>query len=86
MGGFGSAQGMITSLKNNSRKAKREAFSHLSGKSDQESQGIESVPVSDEALEAIRTKLKKQRKNLFIKRVVGFILFTALAILLLIIL
>ena len=69
MGGFGSAQGMITSLKNNSRRTKREAFDGWTS-SDKESKGIKSEPVSEEVLKEIRSKMKRQktqeRKKFFV--------------------
>ncbi|WP_025741066.1 hypothetical protein [Aquimarina pacifica] len=63
MGGEGAMMQAIHSLRNNSRRNKREAFSHLSGESDSESQGIKVEPVSEEVLKEIRNKLKKQRKT-----------------------
>ncbi|WP_271782799.1 hypothetical protein [Aquimarina algiphila] len=46
MGGFGSAQGMITAIKNNNRRKKREAYDGWT-ESDKESQGIKVEPVSE---------------------------------------
>ncbi|SEL21798.1 hypothetical protein SAMN04487910_2051 [Aquimarina amphilecti] len=66
MGGFGSAQGMITSLKNNSRRNKREAFDRWTS-SDKESNGIEVEPVSEEVLIEIRNKIQKQNRITTIK-------------------
>ncbi len=66
MGGFGSAQGMITSLKNNSRRNKREAYDGWTT-SDKESQGVKVVPVSEKALEEIRNKIQRQNQKTTIK-------------------
>ncbi|MDH7445431.1 hypothetical protein [Aquimarina sp. 2201CG14-23] len=67
--GFGGAQGMITSLKNNSRRNKRDAYDSWTS-SDKESQGIKTEPVSEEILEEIRTKIKKQNRMSTIKGLV----------------
>lgn len=72
---------MIASIKFNDRRNKREAFSHLSGKTDYGSQGVKVVPVSEEVLEEIRIKMKKQkareRKQFFVFLLIGsaFVLF-----------
>ena len=60
--GFGGAQGMITSLKNNSRRNKREIFDGWT-RSDKESQGIKVEPVSEEVLDHIRNKIQLQQKK-----------------------
>ncbi len=59
--GFGGAQGMITSLKNNNRRNKREAFDGWTS-SDKESNGIKIEPVSEEILIEIRNKIQKQNR------------------------
>lgn len=71
--GFGGAQGMITSLKNNSRRNKREAFDGWTG-SDEESQGIKVEAVSEEVLEAIRTKIQKQNQITTIRIIVVIVI------------
>lgn len=71
MGFGGSTAAMITSLKNNSRRNKREAYDGWTA-SDSDSQGIKIEPVSEEVLQEIRDKLKRQRKDLFIRRLIGF--------------
>ncbi|MDY8136767.1 hypothetical protein [Aquimarina sp. 2201CG5-10] len=69
MGGFGSALGMITALKNNSRRKKREAYDGWT-QNDKESQGIKIEPISEEALARIRKKMKKQNRTNAIKSIV----------------
>ena len=54
--------GMNTSIKNNNRRTQREAFSGISGTSDNESQGIKIEAVSEEVLVEIRQKIDKQKK------------------------
>ena len=66
--GFGGAQGMITSLKNNSRRNKRDAFDRWTS-SDQESQGIKVEAVSEENLEKIRKKIQRQHRMITIKTI-----------------
>ena len=66
--GFGGAQGMITSLKNNSRRNKRDAFDGWTS-SDQESQGIKVEAVSEENLEKIRKKIQRQHRMITIKTI-----------------
>ncbi|WP_299432562.1 hypothetical protein [uncultured Aquimarina sp.] len=66
--GFGGAQGMITSLKNNSRRNKREAFDGWTS-SDKESNGIKTEPVSEEILIEIRKKIQKQNRITTIKTI-----------------
>ncbi|MDH7445432.1 hypothetical protein [Aquimarina sp. 2201CG14-23] len=55
--------GMNISMKNNNRRTKKEAFSHISGTSDNESQGIKIEAVSEETLIEIRQKMKQQQKS-----------------------
>ncbi len=74
MGFGGAAAAMAASLKNNNRRNKREAFSHLIGESDSESQGINIEPVSEDALQEIRDKLRRQRSIVFRKRLMACIL------------
>ncbi|MAQ75327.1 MAG: hypothetical protein CL613_03210 [Aquimarina sp.] len=62
MGGEGAMMQAIHSLRNNSRRSKREAFDGWSP-SDKESQGIKIEPVSEEVLQQIRDKLEKQKKK-----------------------
>jgi len=71
MGFGGSTAAMITSLKNNNRRVKREAFDGWKP-SDKESQGIKVEPVSEEVLQEIRDLLKRQRQTLFRRRLIGF--------------
>ncbi|WP_103069887.1 hypothetical protein [Aquimarina sediminis] len=80
MGFGGSVAAMITSLKNNSRRSKREAFDGWTER-DQESQGIKVEPVSEEQLQEIRDKLKKQRKKERIKMSLAVLLGIIIAIL-----
>lgn len=54
--------GMNISMKNNNRRTNREAFSHISGESDNESKGIKVEAVSEERLNEIRKKIKQQQK------------------------
>ncbi|WP_299256056.1 hypothetical protein [uncultured Aquimarina sp.] len=61
--------GMNISMKNNNRRVTREAFSHISGESDEKSQGIKVEPVSEEVLMEIRQKMKQQQKITRIKNV-----------------
>ncbi|MEW7277675.1 hypothetical protein ABW636_03680 [Aquimarina sp. 2201CG1-2-11] len=70
MGGEGAMMQAIHSLRNNSRKKSREAFSHITGKTDKESKGIKVEPISEERLQEIRDKLRKERKLLFRKRLI----------------
>jgi len=70
MGGFGSAMGMITSLKNNTRRTKREAFDGWTS-SNKTNQGIAIEPVSEEVLEDIRNKIQKQHKLTTIKLIIA---------------
>lgn len=78
MGGYGSAQGMITAIKNNNRRKTREAFDGWTN-SDKESQGIKTEIVSEKLLSEIRTKMKKQQKKAQIKNlivaIIGLIAF-----------
>ncbi len=71
MGFGGSTAAMITSLKNNSRRNKREAFDGWVAL-DKESQGIKIEPISEDSLAKIREKLKKQRKTVFHKNLIAF--------------
>jgi len=77
MGFGGATAAMIASLKNNNRRSKREAFDGWTS-SDKKSKGIEIEEVSEEVLEEIRNKLKKQRQSLFRKRLLGFVVFLIL--------
>ncbi|MBQ0736293.1 hypothetical protein [Aquimarina celericrescens] len=70
MGFGGATAAMITSLKNNSRRNKREAFDGWTT-SDKESQGIKVAPVSEDSLAKIREKLKRQRKVVFHKNLIA---------------
>lgn len=62
MGGFGSAQGMITSLKNNNRRTQRKAYDGWTS-TDKLSKGITITPVKEETLINIRLKLKRQKRK-----------------------
>ncbi|WP_378181627.1 hypothetical protein [Aquimarina sp. SS2-1] len=64
--GFGGTQGMITSLKNNSRIDKREAFDGWTH-SDKKSKGITVEPVSEKVLKDIRNKIQLQNRTTTIK-------------------
>ena len=66
MGFGGATAAMITSLKNNNRRHKREAFDGWKP-SDKKSCGIKIEPVSEEVLEQIRHKLRKQKTALKIR-------------------
>jgi len=59
---------MITSIKFNDRRNKREVFSRVNGNRNTENLGIKLVPVSEEILQEIRNKLKKQRLAVFKKQ------------------
>ncbi|AXT61254.1 hypothetical protein D1816_13160 [Aquimarina sp. AD10] len=59
---------MITSIKFNDRRNKREVFSRVNGNTNTENLGIKLVPVSEETLQEIRNKLKKQRLAVFKKQ------------------
>ncbi|WP_299312381.1 hypothetical protein [uncultured Aquimarina sp.] len=71
MGFGGATAAMITSLKNNSRRNRREAFDGWTS-SDKESQGIKVEPVSEEVLKEIRTKIQKQNRLTTIKIIAVF--------------
>ncbi len=71
MGFGGATAAMITSLKNNSRRNKREVFDGWTT-SDKESQGVKIEPISEDALTKIRDKLKRQRKTVFHKNLIAF--------------
>ena len=77
--GFGGAQGMITSLKNNSRRNKREAFDGWTA-SDQESQGIKIEAVSEEDIEKIRKKIQKQNRVITMKTIVAITIGILMAV------
>ncbi|WP_109301537.1 hypothetical protein [Aquimarina sp. AU474] len=64
---------MITSIKFNDRRNKRDAFDGWTP-SDKESQGIKVEPVSEETLQKIRVKLKRQRFVVFKKQLVTCII------------
>jgi len=68
--GFGGVSGMITSLKNNDRRHKREAFDRWTT-TDKKSKGIVVKPITEKALQDIQQKLKKQQKNAFYKNVIA---------------
>ncbi len=70
MGFGGATAAMIASLKNNSRRNKREAFDGWTT-SDKESQGVKIELVSEDALAKIREKLKKQRRTIFYKNLIA---------------
>ncbi len=70
MGGEGAMMQAIHSLRNNSRRSKREAFEGWTG-FDSASQGIKIEPVSEELLQEIREKLKIQRQSLFRRRLIA---------------
>ncbi|SHI83310.1 hypothetical protein [Aquimarina spongiae] len=53
---------MITSIKFNDRRTKREAFKGWSS-ANTESQGIKKEPVSEEVLQQIRDRAKRQQKK-----------------------
>ncbi len=70
MGGEGAMMQAIHSLRNNSRRNKREAFEGWTG-FDEASQGIKIEPVSEEVLQGIRDKLKMQRQSLLRRRLIA---------------
>ncbi len=80
MGFGGAAAAMITSLKNNDRRNKREAFDGSWTGTDEKSEAIKVEPVSEELLQEIRDKLKNQRRTLFNRRLIGFGLIIALIV------
>lgn len=63
---------MIASIRFNDRRNNRDAFSHINGNTDTQSQGIKVEPVSEETLQKIREKLKRQRRTIFIKQLIVF--------------
>ncbi|WP_299312383.1 hypothetical protein [uncultured Aquimarina sp.] len=71
--------GMNISMKNNNRRVTREAFSHISGESDEKSQGIKVEPVSEEVLMEIRHKMKQQQKVAKRKNVIIILIMIVLA-------
>ena len=78
MGFGGATAAMATILKNNNRRTKREAFDGFTSNI-KESEGIPVKPISEEALENVRKKIKAENRLLKIKRVVAFcIVFPAL--------
>lgn len=72
MGFGGAALAMITSLKNNSRRNKREAFEGMATGTDLESQGVPIEPITEEALQEIQKKLKQQQQLLFRKQMLVY--------------
>lgn len=74
---------MIASIKFNDRRNKRESFGHISGKSNKESQGIKIETVSDQVLQEIRDKLKRQNRILRIKTIIAIAISFVLPIALL---
>ena len=66
MGFGGSTAAMLASLKNNNRRSKREAFDGWTT-SNGESQGIKKEPVSEEVLQQIRNRARKQQQKENIK-------------------
>ncbi|MBQ4818744.1 hypothetical protein [Aquimarina sp. MMG016] len=69
---------MIASIKFNDRRNKRDAFSHINGHTDTKSQGIKVEPVSEETLQEIRDKLKKQRLAVFKKQLLASVFLIVL--------
>ena len=80
MGGEGAMMQAIHSLRNNSRRSKREAFDGWSP-SDKESQGIKIEPVSDQVLQEIRDKLKRQNHITNIKSIIAIVVSVILTLL-----
>ncbi|WP_298541732.1 hypothetical protein [uncultured Aquimarina sp.] len=68
MGGYGHN---LSNLLKNSRRQERKAYDGWT-ESDEESQGVKIEPVSEEILQEIRDKLKKQRHGLLKRRFIGF--------------
>lgn len=64
MGGYGHN---LSNLLKNSRRKERKAYDGWA-ESDKESLGIKVEPISEQQLQEIRDKLKRQRKSLFWKR------------------
>ena len=77
MGFGGSTAAMITSIKNNNRRSKKEGFDNFSN-SHLEKGRIPRKPISKEALAKIRRKLKTEQYSLLVKRIVVFCLVTLL--------
>ncbi len=70
MGVGGGSGHNLSNLLKNSRRKERKAYDGWR-ESDKKSKGIKTVPVSKEALLEIRDALKKQRKTLFMKRLIA---------------
>jgi len=73
MGGEGSMMQAIVSLRNNSRRSKREAFEGWTS-SDMEIRGIKIEPISEETLQEIRDTLRIQRKKAVRKNIIALVL------------
>lgn len=86
MGFGGSAQAMITIIKNNenmrNKRKRRKALDGSYGKERVEFDFPESTP---EKLELLLLKLKEERRNTFVKRAIVFIVVSALMIAVLVI-
>ena len=68
----------LSNLLRNSRRQVREAYDGWR-ESDKESQGIKVEAVSEEVLEEIRNKLKRQQSSIFLKRLAAcFLILCAL--------
>lgn len=80
MGGYGHN---LSNLLKNSRRKERKAYDGWT-ESDSESQGIKIEDISEEQLQQIRNNLKKERKALFKKRLIAFIMCVCLIIALII--
>ncbi|WP_299894881.1 hypothetical protein [uncultured Aquimarina sp.] len=78
MGGYGHN---LSNLLKNSRRKERKAYDGWT-ESDSESKGIEAVSVSEELLQEIRDKLKRQRKQTRRKHILTIVLSVAVFILL----
>ena len=65
-----STAAMVASIKFNNRRNKREAFSHLNGTINTKGQGITIKPVSEETLEEIRKKMRKQNRVNMMKTII----------------
>ena len=63
----------LSNLLRNSKRQVREAYAGWR-ESDKESQGIKVEAVSEEVLEEIRNKLKRQKSSIFLKRLAACVL------------
>ena len=86
MGFGGSAQAMITILKNNNRRHQRKAFENRReyagyGLEQEKPSRLKSIKATKEQLTAIKEKLSNDRKKLFWKRVIVAVVFPTAVVL-----